>query len=73
MLPSKIRPTTSPSRLTTGLPELPPMMSAVETKLNGVSSFRRPSSLASTQLGGSSNGGAVAVRLGVLEGPADSR
>ena len=39
MLPSKIRPTTSLSRLTTGLPELPPMMSAVETKLSGVSRF----------------------------------
>ena len=53
MLPSKIRPTTSLSRLTTGLPELPPMMSAVETKFSGVSSFSRPSFLASNQLGGS--------------------
>src|ERR1700757_3839931 len=36
MLPSKMMPTNSPARLTTGLPELPPMMSAVHTKLNGV-------------------------------------
>ena len=36
MLPSKMIPTSSPLRLTTGLPELPPMMSAVETKLKGV-------------------------------------
>jgi hypothetical protein len=30
-------PTNSPARLTVGLPELPPMMSAVETKFSGVS------------------------------------
>ena len=41
-------PTSSPSRLTTGLPELPPMMSAVQTKFIGVSRFRR--SLRSSQL-----------------------
>src|SRR2546425_4003948 len=34
--PSKMMPTNSPWRLITGLPELPPMMSAVLTKLNGV-------------------------------------
>src|SRR6185437_5627599 len=32
MLPSKMRPTSSPSRLIPGLPELPPMMSLVDTK-----------------------------------------
>src|SRR5437867_6689369 len=36
MLPSKIMPTNSPLRFTTGLPEFPPMMSAVLTKLKGV-------------------------------------
>ena len=36
MLPSKIRPTSSPARLTTGDPELPPMMSLVVTKSSGV-------------------------------------
>lgn len=36
MLPSNTMPTNSPARFTTGLPELPPMMSAVETKLHGV-------------------------------------
>ena len=54
MLPSKIRPTISLSRLTTGLPELPPMMSAVETKLSGVSSLSLPESRAANQLLGSS-------------------
>ena len=29
MLPSKMMPTTSPALLTVGLPEFPPMMSAV--------------------------------------------
>ena len=33
MLPSKMIPTNSPARLITGLPEFPPMMSQVETKL----------------------------------------
>ena len=37
MLLSKMMPTNSPALLITGLPELPPMMSTVETKLNGVS------------------------------------
>src|SRR5947208_3307129 len=36
MLPSKISPTISAFALMTGEPELPPMMSLVETKLNGV-------------------------------------
>src|SRR5437867_7945862 len=36
MLTSKIRPTNSPFLLIVGEPELPPMMSSVETKLNGV-------------------------------------
>ncbi len=36
MLPSKIRPTSSPFLLIVGEPLLPPMMSLVETKLNGV-------------------------------------
>src|SRR5947208_1203758 len=36
MLPSKMMPTSSALPLMTGLPELPPMMSAVQAKLNGV-------------------------------------
>ena len=44
-------PTSSPWRLTTGLPELPPMMSAVQTKLNGVSRFSRPCARASFAAG----------------------
>ena len=40
MLPSKINPTSSPARLMTGEPELPPMMSQVETKFNGVEKAR---------------------------------
>src|SRR5438309_1172496 len=36
MLPSKIMPTTSPFLFTVGDPELPPMMSGVETKFSGV-------------------------------------
>src|SRR5256885_8649005 len=39
MLPSKISPTSSPFLLIVGEPELPPMMSLVETKLNGVFRF----------------------------------
>ncbi len=54
MLPSKIRPTISAFLLMTGLPELPPMMSAVQTKLNGV--FRSSLSFRSTHRGGRSNG-----------------
>src|SRR5262245_7730900 len=54
MLPSKIRPTTSAFLLTTGLPELPPMMSLVETKLNDV--FRLSWLLRCTQRDGRSNG-----------------
>src|SRR5436190_22820228 len=36
MLPSKMIPTNSALRLMTGLPEFPPIMSHVDTKLNGV-------------------------------------
>src|SRR6185295_10188593 len=36
MLPSKMSPTSSPARLTTGDPELPPMMSLVVTVFIGV-------------------------------------
>ena len=42
MLPSNTMPTNSPLRSITGLPELPPMMSFVEVKLSGVSSFSAP-------------------------------
>jgi hypothetical protein len=41
MFPSKMRPTSSPARLITGDPELPPMMSASATKLSGVDIVRR--------------------------------
>ena len=40
-LPSKATPTRRPSRSTIGLPELPPVMSAVQTKLSGVDSSAR--------------------------------
>jgi len=55
MFPSKMIPTNSPARFTTGLPELPPMMSWVATKLNGTlpSIARR----LSTHRFGRSNGG----------------
>ena len=39
MLPSKMMPTISAFLFTTGLPELPPMMSGVETMFSGVSSL----------------------------------
>ena len=55
MFPSKMIPTNSPARLITGLPELPPMMSAVETKSSGVSRSR--SFLCSTQRGVRFQGG----------------
>ena len=55
MLPSKMMPTNSVSRLMTGLPEFPPIMSAVLTKLNGVLRLSRP--LRFSQRGGMSNGG----------------
>ena len=42
MLPSKIKPDHSPSRLTTGDPELPPMMSLVVTKFSGGEFERDP-------------------------------
>jgi hypothetical protein len=54
MLPSKINPTSSAFLLITGEPELPPMMSFVETKLNGV--FIDKTDFFSTQRFGSSNG-----------------
>ena len=54
MLPSKMIPTSSPWRLITGLPELPPMMSAVLTKLKGVE--RLSCDLRSFHIFGSSNG-----------------
>ena len=52
MLPSKMRPTSSPARLTTGEPELPPMMSFVVTKSSGVdrSICARPSANRRRQL-----------------------
>ena len=59
MLPSKIRPTTSASRLITGLPELPPMMSQVLTKLNGVMAVSFD--LRFSQSGGRSNGGRLFI------------
>ena len=71
MLPSKIRPTTSLSRLTTGLPELPPMMSAVDTKLSGVSRSSLPADLRLVPARGELIRRLVAVGLGMLEGPAD--
>ena len=58
-------PTSSPARLRTGLPELPPMVSAVETKLNGVA--RSSLSLPSSQRSGRSNGSLAAERRGLLE------
>src|SRR5882672_539320 len=50
MLPSKIKPTNSPSLLMVGEPELPPMMSLVETKLNWA--FRLTVDFFSIHLGG---------------------
>ena len=55
MFPSKMIPTNSPARFTTGLPELPPMMSAVLTKLNGVPRSSAPFFFAHD--GGRSKGG----------------
>ena len=55
MLPSKMMPQYSPALLTTGLPLLPPMMSAVQTKLNGVSWFSGFGGL--SQVLGNWNGG----------------
>ena len=59
MLPSKMMPTNSFALFTTGLPLLPPMMSASETKLNGV--FRFSFALRSSQRFGRSKGGLVIV------------
>src|SRR5271169_2378730 len=55
IFPSKMMPTTSASLSITGLPELPPMMSGVETVSKGV--FRSSDGLALIQLCGSSYGG----------------
>jgi hypothetical protein len=55
MFPSKISPTTCAFRSITGLPEFPPMMSLVETKLSGVDRSSR--SRRSNQRRGSSKGG----------------
>src|SRR6516162_3424834 len=55
MLPSKMMPTTSPLLLINGLPELPPMMSGVETVSYTV--FRSREDLAFSQLSGSWYGG----------------
>src|SRR6516164_9912309 len=54
MFPSKMMPTTSASLLMSGLPELPPIMSGVDTVLNGV--FGSSDDFALIQLGGSSYG-----------------
>ena len=71
MLPSNTRPTTSPLRLTTGEPELPPMMSLVVTKFIGTSS--RSLLFAASHDGGSSNGSAPVWRsnapASVVNGP----
>jgi len=55
MLPSKMIPTNSFALFTTGLPLLPPMMSASETKSNFVARFRF--AFLSIQRCGRSNGG----------------
>jgi hypothetical protein len=52
MFPSNRTPTNSPFRLTRGEPELPPIESAVETKLIGVDS--RTAALFFRKLSGSS-------------------
>src|SRR6266545_4097676 len=49
-------PTNSLLRFTTGLPELPPMMSGVETKLNGVLSSLSTAFFASHDFGRSKGG-----------------
>ena len=54
MFESNARPTTSPARLMSGLPELPPMMSLVDTKLYGV--VRSRFAFRSTQRFGSFHG-----------------
>src|SRR4051812_32789853 len=77
MLPSKMMPTTSPLVLTTGLPELPPMMSAVQIVFSGV--LRSIFDLLFIQLCGSlygsllpcfaacSNAPPIVVKYGTLE------
>jgi hypothetical protein len=50
ILPSKIKPTSSAFLLIAGEPELPPIMSLVETKLNGV--FKPTTDFLSTHRGG---------------------
>src|SRR4051812_4010941 len=67
MLPSKIIPTYSPALLTTGLPLLPPMISAVHTKLNGVS--RSKGLGGCSQLWGNANGGFAPCKSECLNAP----
>ena len=72
MLPSKITPTSSPFRLTTGLPELPPMMSAVEMKLKCVcrkASLAAGESRNARHRGGRSNGGASPAVAALAKSP----
>ena len=58
-------PTSSPARFRTGLPLLPPMVSAVETKLNGVA--RSSLSLPSSHRFGRSNGSLPPSAADLLE------
>src|SRR5688572_24736860 len=60
MLPSNTSPTTSPRAFTIGLPELPPMMSVVATKL--ARRVRSSCGCASSHAVGSANGGAPVCR-----------
>ena len=64
-------PTNSPLRLTTGLPELPPMMSAVETKFIGVA--KSSWSLFAAQLAGKRNGCWLLCSADALESAVDRR
>ena len=61
MLPSKIMPTNSFALFTTGLPLLPPMMSASETKSNFVARLRFD--FLSSQRFGRSNGGRLSCSV----------
>src|SRR5207249_1172624 len=58
----------SPARVSTGLPELPPMVSEVATKLNGVLRFNFP--LAASQRLGMSKGGLLPISSARLKAPA---
>ena len=60
MLPSKMSPTISPFWLMTGDPELPPMMSLVVQKSNGV--FRSSFGLALIHVAGRANGSRPVAR-----------